>query len=288
MAQRRRRRQGVLAFETSLAKIQWTQVESRDALKTYNKVDFEDLSKDIPGFDWMGWARPQGLDRAVDVVLQQPSFFKGFAAMARRPRRLEGVARRAVLHGLGAVPEQGVRGRQLRVLRTTISGQPAQRDHAGSAAWASSTACWARAWASSYVEKHFPPEAKARMDRMVANLIEAYRQAHPSLDWMRPATRRRRWPSWPRSARRSAIRRSGATIRRLKIRRDDLVGNVQRAATFEWNRSSAKLGKPVDRDEWHMTPQTVNAYYNPRMNEIVFPAANLAAAVLQSRAPTTR
>ena len=127
-----------------------------------------------------------------------------------------------------------------------------------------------------YVERHFPPAAKARMDELVANLREAYRVSINSLEWMTPRDpARRRWPSWTSSRRRSAIPAKWRDYSALVIERDDLYGNYLRGYAVESDRELAKLGGPVDRDEWFMTPQTVNAYYNPGMNEIVFPAAIL-------------
>ena len=126
-----------------------------------------------------------------------------------------------------------------------------------------------------YVAKHFPPEAKARMKELVANLIEAYREEIASLDWMSPETRKRALEKLAKFTPKIGYPDKWRDYSALEIRRDDLVGNVRRAAAFEVARHLAKLGKPVDRDEWGMTPQTVNAYYNPSMNEIVFPAAIL-------------
>ena len=126
-----------------------------------------------------------------------------------------------------------------------------------------------------YVAKHFPPEAKARMKQLVANLIEAYRQDIQALDWMSPETKKKALEKLAKFTPKIGYPDKWRDYSKLEIRRDDLVGNVRRAAAFELDRQLAKLGKPVDRAEWGMTPQTVNAYYNPGMNEIVFPAAIL-------------
>ena len=126
-----------------------------------------------------------------------------------------------------------------------------------------------------YVERHFPPDAKARMDELVANLREAYRVSINELEWMTPETRTARWPSWTSSPPKIGYPAKWRDYSKLVIDRDDLYGNYRRgyasAPTASWPSSAA----PVDRDEWFMTPQTVNAYYNPGMNEIVFPAAIL-------------
>ena len=126
-----------------------------------------------------------------------------------------------------------------------------------------------------YVEKHFPPEAKKRMKALVDNLIEAYRQDIQQLDWMSETTKKKALEKLGKFTPKIGYPDEWRDYSALKIERDDLVGNIQRASAFEFNREVKKLGQPVDRKEWFMTPQTVNAYYNPGMNEIVFPAAIL-------------
>jgi putative endopeptidase len=126
-----------------------------------------------------------------------------------------------------------------------------------------------------YVQRHFPAAAKERMVTLVANLVEAYRQSISALDWMGPATRERALQKLARFTPKIGYPDKWKDYSALEVRADDLVGNVLRAASWSTDQDLAKIGKPVDRDEWFMTPQTVNAYYHPRMNEIVFPAAIL-------------
>ncbi len=126
-----------------------------------------------------------------------------------------------------------------------------------------------------YVERHFPPDAKARMDVLVANLREAYRVSINDLDWMTPDTRQRALAKLDKFTAKIGYPAKWRDYSALVIDRDDLYGNVIRGTEVAFDRETAKLGGPVDRDEWFMTPQTVNAYYNPGMNEIVFPAAIL-------------
>src|SRR5690606_4215664 len=126
-----------------------------------------------------------------------------------------------------------------------------------------------------YVERHFPPEAKSRMDELVANLREAYRVSISQLDWMTPQTREKALAKLDKFTPKIGYPAKWRDYSALEIRRDDLYGNYRRGYAVEFDRDIAKLGGPVDRDEWFMTPQTVNAYYNPGMNEIVFPAAIL-------------
>ena len=126
-----------------------------------------------------------------------------------------------------------------------------------------------------YVERHFPPEHKAHMERLVGWLIEAYRVDIAELEWMSPETRKRALEKLDRFRPKIGYPDRWRDYSALEIDRHDLLGSVRRAAAFEVDRNLRKIGQPIDRDEWHMTPQTVNAYYNPGMNEIVFPAAIL-------------
>ena len=120
-----------------------------------------------------------------------------------------------------------------------------------------------------YVDKHFPPEAKARMDELIANLVAAYRQNISDLPWMTPSTRERALVKLDKFTPKIGYPAKWRDYSALSVDRGDLIGNYARAASFENEREFAKIGSPVDHDEWFMTPQTVNAYYNPLMNEIV-------------------
>ncbi len=264
----------VLGLETELARIQWTRVESRDSLKTYNKFPFESLPREMPGFDWMAWARPQGLDRAVDVVVSQPSFFKSFAALVPATPLATWRAWLAAQYLTAAAPylSKPFVDASFELFGRTLSGQPSQRER------------WKRgvsvvnghigmAVGKLYVDKTFPPEAKARMQKMVGNLLEAYRQSITTLDWMTPDTRKQALEKLAKFNTKIAYPDKWRDYTGLVIKSDDLLGNVLRAERFENDYQVAKLGKPVDRTEWLLTPQTVNAYYTPLMNEIVFPAA---------------
>ncbi len=126
-----------------------------------------------------------------------------------------------------------------------------------------------------YVEQYFPPESKARMEALVRNLLDAYRRDIATLDWMGPQTKLGAQEKLLKLVTKIGYPKVWRDYGTLQISRDDLWGNVVRANEFEYQRELNKLGKPVDRNEWEMTPQTVNAYYNPLMNEIVFPAAIL-------------
>ena len=135
-----------------------------------------------------------------------------------------------------------------------------------------------------YVAKYFPPENKARMDALVKNILTAYRQSIDGLDWMGPQTKKEAQAKLAKFDPKVAYPTKWRDYTALTVRRDDLLGNVMRARRFEYNRNNAKLGRPIDRTEWSMTPQTVNAYYNRTRNEIVFPAAILQPPFFDAKA----
>jgi predicted metalloendopeptidase len=268
----------VLAFETELARIQWTRVESRDAVKTYNKFAFADLSREMPGFNWAAWARAQGLDRVTHVIVMQPSFLESFGTLAPATPVATLKAWLAAQYLTASAPylSKPFVDAGFDFFSRTLSGQPSQRER-----WKRGVALinnqLGMAVGRLYVEKHFPETAKVRMDGLVTNLIEAYRQSITTLDWMTPETKKQALEKLARFTPKIGYPTKWREYNGLVIRPDDLLGNIQRAERFESEYQIAKLGKPVDRTEWFMTPQTVNAYYTPRTNEIVFPAAILQA-----------
>ena len=266
----------VFDLETELAKIQWTQVESRDAVKTYNKYPVSKIVAEMPGFDWAAWAKPQGIEKATEWVIGQPSFFKGFAAMVPK---VSLDTWKAWLAAQLITMHAGYVGTAFDAARfeffgKTLSGQEVQRPR------------WKRgvqlvngsvgeALGQLYVAKHFPAASKARMERMIANLIEAYRQSITELDWMTADTRKEALAKLAKFSPKIAYPDRWRDYSGLQVKPDDIVGNVERSNRLETEYQVSKLGKPVDRGEWLMSPQTVNAYYNPVKNEIVFPAAIL-------------
>lgn len=268
----------VLDLETQLAKIQWTNVESRDAVKTYNKMALGKLVTEMPGFDWMGWATAQGIDKTPEVVVGQPSFFKGFAAMVPTVPMSTWkawVAAQYITMSAPYLSDAFVEAR-FDFFGRTLNGQQAQR-----ARWKRGVqvvnGSMSEALGQLYVERHFPAAAKARMESMINNLIEAYRQSITSLDWMTEATRKEALVKLSKFTGKIGYPNQWRDYSSLKVSADDLLGNLQRAAQLEHEYQIGKLSRPVDRDEWLMSPQTVNAYYNPVKNEIVFPAAILQA-----------
>ncbi len=268
----------VLGLETELAKIQWTQVESRDAVKTYNKMALAKVATEMPGFDWIGWATAQGVDKTPEVVISQPSFFKSFAAMVPTVPMATWKSWLAAQYiaTAGAYLSEPFVNARFEFFGKTLNGQQAQRPR-----WKRGVQVvngnMGEALGQLYVERHFPPNAKERMESMIANLIEAYRRSITTLEWMTEATRKEALEKLSKFDAKIGYPSNWRDYSSLKVTADDLLGNMERAAKLEHDFQIGKLSRPVDREEWLMSPQTVNAYYNPVKNEIVFPAAILQA-----------
>jgi predicted metalloendopeptidase len=272
-----REAQQIMALETALAKVQWTKVDNRNPVKTYNKYEFAKLAQLAPGFDWPAYLAGSGVAGATDyLVIKQPSYMTGFAALlASTPLPVWKVYFRwHLLSDLAPYLSKAYVDENFAFYGTALSETPQNRPR------------WKRgvglvensigeALGRIYVARHFPPESKARMDQLVQNLLAAYRQDIDKLDWMSPATKQKAQQKLAKFTPKIGYPVSWRDYSALQIRHDDLMGNVLAAHEFEYDRNLHKLGKPIDRNEWFMTPQTVNAYYNPELNEIVFPAAVL-------------
>jgi putative endopeptidase len=267
----------VLAIETGLARIQWTKVENRDPVKTYNKFEFAKLAAIAPGFDWKSYLVDSGVDGKTDyVVVSQPSYITGFNKLLEKtPLPVwKTYFRWRLLNDFAPYLSQSFVDEHFSFYGTALRGIPENRPRwkRGIVLVESSIG---EGLGKLYVAQYFPPESKARMDQLVRNLIAAYEADINTLDWMSPETRQKAQQKLSKLTTKIGYPRKWRDYSALQIARDDLVGNVIRAQIFDYNRNLNKLGKPIDRDEWGMTPQTVNAYYNPEMNEIVFPAAIL-------------
>ncbi len=266
----------VLHLETALAGAQWTQVETRDALKTYNPFTLAEMSSRMPGFDWKAWAEPQGLERSPGLVVQEPSFFKAFAALVPATPLATWKAWLAAEYISMAAPllSRDFVDANFEFFGRVLSGQQEQRPR-----WKRGVSLVNRGLGEAvgklYVDRHFPAAAKTRMQRMVADLLEAYRRSIGGLDWMTSATRKAALEKLSKVTTKIGYPDTWRDYSGLTIEADDLLGNFQRAQRFENDYQIGKLGQPVDPTEWLMTPQTINAYYNPVRNEIVFPAAIL-------------
>ena len=266
----------VLALESRIADVHWTRVDSRDDEKTYNKRSLTQLASEAPGFDWSRFFQEVGIADQANVLVSQPSAFTGSARIiAETPlpvlkdylllRALDSYApylssqfvdthfafRGTVLNG---TPENEPRWKRGVSLVTLMIPDDISR---------------------IYVARHFPPEAKAAADRLVGNLIAAMDQRLANLSWMAPETRTRARAKLAAFTPKIGYPDSWRDYSSVAVSRDNLIQNIANATRFEYQRQLDKLGEPVDRTEWFMTPMEINAYAYTSWNEIVFPAAIL-------------
>jgi putative endopeptidase len=271
------RAQRVFDLETEIAAAHWDNVRSRDSVATYNPLSWAEVVA-LAGVDldlWLTALEPPA--GALDtLVVRQPSFVSGLGALFTG-ERLEAwrdwLAWNIIHSAAPFLPAEFVE-ENFDFYGRTLTGTPEQR-----ARWKRGVSLvegsMGEAVGQVYVQRHFPEEWKAHMDVLVTNLIEAYRQSITDLEWMSPATRARALEKLEKFTPKVGYPVKWRDYSALVIDPTDLLGNVRRIAEFEQARELGKIGKPIDRDEWFMTPQTVNAYYNPGFNEIVFPAAIL-------------
>jgi len=265
----------ILALETKIATDQWTPVENRDPVKTYNRHGLESAAKLAPEFDWNAWFAATGLP-AGDFVVRQPSYA---TALGRQMHEAELAAWkdylkvRTIAAYARVLPAPFVEA-SFDFNSKTLRGVETLRPRWKRAVQETDNAM-GEAIGAAYVARHFPPEAKARMVQLVDNLLAEFDRGIDQLDWMSAPTKAEAHDKLRKIKVKIAYPDKWRDYGGLEIRRDDLVGNVMRANQFEWNWQAARAGQPKDPSEWFMTPQTVNAYYLPMNNEIVFPAAFL-------------
>jgi predicted metalloendopeptidase len=265
----------ILELETKIATDQWTPVQNRDPIATYNRHGLESAAALAPEFDWKAFHGASGLP-AGDFIVRQPTYATALG-------RQLGATGLDVWKDYLKVRAIGAYARVLssdfveasfdfnsRTLRGTEQLRPRWKR-----AVQETDNAMGEAIGAEYVARHFPPEAKQRMDQLVRNLLAAFDRGIDSLEWMSPATRAEAHAKLAKINVKIAYPDKWRDYSGLEIRRDDLAGNVMRANQFEWNWQAARAGQPKDPTEWFMTPQTVNAYYLPTNNEIVFPAAFL-------------
>ncbi|WP_433165975.1 M13 family metallopeptidase [Kribbella sp. CA-247076] len=268
----------IMELETRIATGHWDRVKDRDVTLTYNKLGRAGLDELTPGFDWSRWLDGAGVPATAieQVVVREPDFFTAAAAALREvelERWKEWLSWR-VVHDAAPLLSKAFVDENFAFYGRTLTGAPELRERWKRGVGVVESAL-GEALGKLYVAEHFPPAAKARMVELVANLVEAYRQRIDTLDWMGADTRRRALDKLGTFLPKIGYPDKWKDYSALEVDPADLVGNVRRSVAVETARELAKLGQPVDRTEWKMTPQTVNAYYNPRMNEIVFPAGIL-------------
>lgn len=267
----------ILALETEIARIQWSKVENRNPVKTYNKIEIAKLNTLLPGFDWTMYFAGSGVGKRVDyVIVRQPDFLTNLAKIiSDTPVPVwRTYFKWKVLDAYASLLSKRFVDEDFQFSSVVLRGIPANQPR-----WKRGVArvedCMPEALGKLYVARYFPPENKARMEQLVGNLTLAYKQSIETLEWMSPETKKEALTKLSKFTPKIGYPDVWRDYSKLDIRKDDLVGNIMRARAHEYYRQLAKLGQPVNRKEWGMSPQTVNAYYNSRQNEIVFPAAIL-------------
>jgi putative endopeptidase len=276
----------VFDLETEIAHRHWDNVATRDSEKTYNPMTWESardlFASGVPSasaaasLDQWASAFDAPIHAFDEVVVRQPSFVRDLGELFDDAHldAWRDWLRWQVVHGYAPYLSANFVDEQFDFYGRTLTGAPQLRDR-----WKRGISLvegvLGEAVGQIYVDRHFPPSAKARMDELVANLVEAYRQSIATLEWMTPATRERALEKLEAFTPKIGYPAKWRDYSALSIEADSLIANVRAANEFEFRRQLAKIGAPIDRDEWFMNPQTVNAYYNPGFNEIVFPAAIL-------------
>ncbi len=266
----------IVALETAIADKQWDRARNRDRNATYNRMTVAELAAAMPSYDWRAYLSAAELGSATDVVVRQPDYLKALdGIMASTPvSTWREYLTFKLLDAYANTLPSAFQNARFEFRGRTLSGQQEQ-----SPRWKRAVAevegSLGDAAGQLYVKRYFAPAAKARMDALVQNLREAYRVGIDSLTWMSPATKAEAQQKLAHFTVKIAYPDRWRDFAALTVRRDDLVGNAMRASAFEYDETVARLGKPVERWRWSMTPQTVNAYYNSTNNEIVFPAAIL-------------
>jgi putative endopeptidase len=270
--------QRVLEIETRLAQGHWERAETRDVLKTDNLTTCDALQQLAPNFDWAAYITNLGgtLESIAETNVRQPSYLQHLSTVLDEVpiEDWRDWLTTRVLRSAAAYLTDDFVETNFDFYGRTLAGTPELR-----ARWKRGVALVEEALGEAvgriYVERHFPPHSKQMMDELVANVLEAYRQSIGKLDWMGEETKQRAYDKIDKFRPKIGYPDTFRDYSSLEVHADDLLGNVAAAARFETRRQLAKLGGPVDRDEWFMLPQTVNAYYNPGTNEICFPAGIL-------------
>lgn len=270
--------QQVFDLETVIAATHWDKVKCRDLRLMYNLMTIDEFIASCPGLHWREFLAGGDIaeSKMAELVAMQPSFFADLSALLTDDRlpAWRAWARWKVINSLSPYLSTPFVNENFRFYGTVLSGTPELRER-----WKRGVALVegsvGEAVGKIYVDRHFSTTAKERMDQLVGNLIEAYRRSITDLDWMTEETKESALAKLAKFRSHIGYPTKWRDYSSLVITRDDLIGNVMRVADFEVNRALNKIGEPIDREEWLMTPQTVNAYYHPLKNEIVFPAAIL-------------
>jgi putative endopeptidase len=266
----------IMAFETAASKVQWSIEKRRDVDAIYNPRTRTQVLAYAAGFPWQPFLAAQQLGGREQLVLGELTAIRDLAALFNHTSvpTLQAFLTFHYLNSHAAYLPKRFDDARFAFYGQAMRGQPQQRERWKRAVDAVDDAL-GEAVGELYVAKYFPPESKAKMQQLVANLEAALSERIDALDWMTPQTKTRAHQKLAAFTPKIGYPDKWKDYAALSVRRDDLLGNVRRAAEWQWNYQIARLDKPVDRAEWQMTPQEINAYYNPSNNEIVFPAAIL-------------
>ena len=266
----------IMAYETAVAQAQWPIEKRRDVDATYNPRTKKQLLEYAPGFPWQAFMDASSVGGRQELILSELTAIHDLSELFKRTPlpTLKAYLTFHYLSDHAAYLPKRLDDARFAFYGQTLRGQPQQRER------------WKRAVdevngalgelvGQLYVARYFPPDSKAKMQELVANLRASLSERIDALDWMTPETKSRAHEKLATFTPKIGYPDAWKDYSALQVRRDDLIGNVRRAAEWRWQYQVARLDKPVDRQEWQMTPQTINAYYNPLNNEIVFPAAIL-------------
>jgi putative endopeptidase len=279
------RAQAVYDLEAKIAAIHWNRIDSRDTDKTYNKWSRADFDTKAPGFAWAAYLGGLGLGAQQSFLVAQPSAFAGEAKIwDETPLTvLKDFVKLRTLSSMARYLSKPFVDANFAFNGPVLTGTPENQPR-----WKRGVTLvsdeMGEAIGQDYVARYFPPEAKAAADQLVHNIIEAYRQRLQTVPWMAPETRAKALEKLAAFTPKIGYPAKWRDYSTLAIARDDLLGNVARGNAFEYQRNLNKLGHPIDRGEWGMTPMTINAYANFGMNEIVFPAAILQPPFFDAKA----
>lgn len=266
----------IFELETEIARNHWTKTENRDPIKTYNKISADQLSDSLEGFDWQTYADHCGISGQESFVVRQPSYLEAMSKLLQQTdlKTLRNYLRFHLIDQYASSLSEDIEKRAFDFHSTSVRGVDQQEPLWKRGVGVTSGAL-GELVGQLYVEQQFRPEAKARMTELVKNLERAFAKRIETRDWMSEGTKQEALQKLKMFTTKIGYPDQWKDYSKLKIESPNLATNLIAAAEFESARDLSKLGGPIDRSEWHMTPQTVNAYYNPTMNEIVFPAAIL-------------
>ncbi|WP_338646511.1 M13-type metalloendopeptidase [Flavobacterium sp. KS-LB2] len=266
----------IMALESVLAAQHMKKEQTREIVKLYNKYAIKDLNQLMPDFNWASMLQNAGIINQQNIVVAQVDYIKSLNTIIKTTplTTWKAYLKWNAIHGSATSLNTALDNENFDFYGKTLNGVQVQQS------------LWRRGVdrvnnslgeivGKVYVKKHFSPEAKVQVTLLVKNLLKAYGESIKNLDWMSPETKKQALDKLSKFTPKIGYPDKWRDYSTLKVVKGDLYGNQQKATTFEYNRQINKLGKPVDRTEWGMTPQTVNAYYNPPLNEIVFPAAIL-------------